>query len=167
MNRELETGRARVGPWEFAWHPAWWLALMCLAVAVLLFVFVEPADCYGCMLDHVNHDRAAKVFTAVAVAAYFWAYGQWRRLQHTESVTSDAERALVALFGVILALALWPLSPPEWRCGPPAAVFTPWYGDLPIRCQNSLDQRQTQLVLLGLLAIPLAVGAARRAPGRR
>ncbi|MGW5260844.1 hypothetical protein ACWEQG_07720 [Microbispora sp. NPDC004025] len=70
MNRESETGRARVGPWEFAWHPAWWLALTCLAVAVLL------------------------------------------------------------------------------------------------PCQNSLDQRQTQLVLLGLPAIPLAAGAAR-APGRR
>ncbi|MEN3534280.1 hypothetical protein AAH991_04125 [Microbispora sp. ZYX-F-249] len=166
MNRESETGRARVGPWEFAWHPAWWLALICLAVAVLLFMFVEPAECYDCAPGRVNYDRAARVFTAVALAAYFWAYGRWRRLRHPASVTSEAEGALVALLGVILALALWPLSPPEWRCGPPVAAFTPWYGDLPLPCQDSLDQRQTQLVLLGLLAIPLAAGAAR-APGRR
>ncbi|MEU6411074.1 hypothetical protein [Microbispora sp. NPDC046933] len=171
MNHDTE-GRVRIGPWLIAWHPAWWASLLCLVAAVLLFVFVEPADCYGppCASDSSNYDRAARVFTAVALAAYFWAYGQWRRLGRHERSASDAERVLVVLFGLILAMALWPLYPPTSRCGPPAAALTPWYGDrngrLPDACAESLDQRQTQLILLGLLAIPPAVAAARDAGGR-
>ena len=68
---------------------------------------------------------------------------------------------LLLLFGVILVLVLAPLQAGPGGCGAPIGNMIPWFSDTPPReCLDNLAQRTTQLVVLGLLAIPLAVSTA-------
>ncbi|MET8048493.1 hypothetical protein ABZU75_12920 [Streptosporangium sp. NPDC005286] len=141
---EEGAGWARIGPWTVPWHLAWWFTAVLVALAAVHFV-----------LDRERLGTPLTIFNLLALAFYFWAYGQWRRRFEPELASSDAQHWLVLLFALILALALWPIG----SCGPPIGTLIPWFGDDPAECEG-LSTRTTQLTLLGLLAIPLAVSTA-------
>ncbi|MEV4745201.1 hypothetical protein AB0K21_02385 [Streptosporangium sp. NPDC049248] len=139
-NGEKGAGWARIGPWTVPWHFAWWFTAALVTLATAHFVLDgEPPT----------------IFSLLALAAYFWAYGQWRRRFEPELESPIAQQWLVLLFALILALALWPIG----SCGPPIGTLVPWFGVDPTECRG-LGARTTQLTLLGLLAIPLAVSTA-------
>jgi hypothetical protein len=141
---EKATGWARIGPWTVPWHLAWWFTAVLVAVAAAHFVLLWERP-----------GTSLTIFNLLALAFYFWAYGQWRRRFEPELESSSAQQWLVLLFALILALVLWPVG----SCGPPIGTLIPWFGGDPTEC-GGLEARTTQLTLLGLLAIPLAVSTA-------
>ncbi|MEU0485284.1 hypothetical protein ABZ260_39660 [Streptosporangium sp. NPDC006013] len=141
---EKATGWARIGPWTVPWHLAWWFTAVLVAVAAAHLVLARERP-----------DAFPVIFSLLALAFYFWAYGQWRRRFEPELESSGAQQWLVLLFALILALVLWPVG----SCGAPIGTLIPWFGDDPTEC-GGLEARTTQLTLLGLLAIPLAVSTA-------
>ncbi|MBB2909613.1 hypothetical protein FHS43_000859 [Streptosporangium becharense] len=151
MSGEAGIGYARIGPWSVPWHRAWWLTGVLTAEAALAFAVRTPVDV----------DGTATGFVSLALALYFWVYGQWRRLFYPEIASSSAQHWLVMLFALILALVLAPLRAGPDGCGGPIGTLIPWFGDNPPgHCSSDLGERTAQLVLLGLLAVPLAVSTA-------
>ncbi|GIH97336.1 hypothetical protein ACFFMN_38265 [Planobispora siamensis] len=148
---ETEIGWKEIGPLRLPWHPAWWLTASLVVGAGVAFAAEIPNA----------SESTATGFVSLALALYFWGYGQWRRRFHPEIASSSAQHWLVLLFGLILVLVLAPLEAGEGGCGGPIGTLIPWFGDNPPGdCGDALTQRTAQLVLLGLLAVPLAVSTA-------
>ncbi|WP_283135177.1 hypothetical protein [Rhizohabitans arisaemae] len=156
--REESRGRVRIGRWSLPWHRAWWFTAAFLTMA-MAGVYLRI------VLEEDEYDLAPRKYTILvllALAAYFWAYGQWRRRRDFELVSSEAQHWLVLLFAVILARTLWPLGWSDidsWTCTPISTVL-PFVDDMPRACQDDLGVRTTEIVVLGLLAIPLAIATA-------
>lgn len=188
--RQLDDGYAEVLGRRLPWSRWWWSALLLLALALLLSVLPSPVlkgsgveDCGTGFLGtgggpdaattscaDVRADRFVEVLTLLVLAAVLAGFGQWERSR----VRSDTN-GWVTFLGILVVTGLWLLIWPVTAevgsdaCGSPLltsqAAVTERSGsrtDTDVgQCAQARSSRLARLGLVVLIALPVAVAAAR------